>query len=128
MAKPAKKRGQSSPATEEMKRHSALLAAELETWPGVSVRPMFGMHGVWHGKKIFAALPRTRSLGLDNAIMLKFAKPSDKLRKQLELDHRILSFSSFAGEGNAQWYQFLIADDSDLRDALVWLAKASEAR
>jgi hypothetical protein len=48
--------------SEETKHIAALLERELMQWPDVSVRPMFGMHAVYHGAAIFAALPDKRAM------------------------------------------------------------------
>ena len=123
--KPAKKRaakGRSSPATEEMKRHAALIAAELEQWPGVSVRPFFGMWGAWRGKRIFAALPRTRNLGAENTMLFKLARLTPELAKRLQADERIADFSF---SGKAQWHQFAFESERDLPGLLAWLAEAA---
>jgi hypothetical protein len=111
-----------SPATEEMKRHAALIAAELEQWPGVTVRPFFGMWGAWRGKRIFAALPRTRSLGAENTMLFKFARLTPELAKRLQADERITDFSF---SGKAQWHQFTFESERDLPGLLAWLAEAA---
>jgi len=49
----------------------AFLERELASWPQVSTKPMFGMLAFYRGKRIFAALPRTRALGADNALIYK---------------------------------------------------------
>ena len=118
---PQRKRGEMGIASEEMKRIGALLAAELETWPGVSVRPMFGMLGVWRGKRIFAALPKTRSLGSERAVLLKFPKLSASLEKRLEANPHIAPFTF----GKTKWFQFEVAAERDLRELLEWLAVAA---
>jgi hypothetical protein len=124
--KPAKKsagkRRSMSPATDEMKRHAALIAAELEQWPGVRVRPFFGMWGAWRGKRIFAALPRTRSLGGENTMLFKFARLTPELAKRLQADQRIADFSF---SGKAQWHQFTFESERDLPGLLAWLAEAA---
>jgi hypothetical protein len=43
--------------SEETKQIAALLERELMQWPDVSVRPMFGMHAVYHGAAIFEEAP-----------------------------------------------------------------------
>jgi hypothetical protein len=122
VAKSAKS-GMFTPVSEEMKRLGALLAAELETWPGVSVRPMFGMLGVWRGKRIFAALPRTRSLGRDNAVLLKFSKMTAKRQVRMEAEPR---FGEFSFGGKAKWHRFRVQSEREISDLLAWLAEAYE--
>jgi hypothetical protein len=57
--------------SEDTKHIAALLERELIQWPDVSVRPMFGMHAVYHGAAIFAALPDKRAMGSPRAIAYK---------------------------------------------------------
>jgi hypothetical protein len=57
--------------SEETKHIAALLERELMRWPDVSVRPMFGMHAVYHGTAIFAALPDKRAMRSPRAIAYK---------------------------------------------------------
>jgi hypothetical protein len=66
-----KKRPSFALVGEEMRRRSALLAAEVLRWPGVRVGTMFGMQSVYRGKVIFAFLPTTRGLFEADAIMVK---------------------------------------------------------
>lgn len=65
------KRPKLTPVTEEMRRISTLLSEELLHWPGVSVRPMFGMHAFYHGSVVFAMLPDKRALESPTAIAYK---------------------------------------------------------
>src|SRR5260370_7747836 len=57
--------------SEETKHIAALLEQEVMQWPDVSVRPMFGMHAVYHGATIFAALPDKRAMRSPRAIAYK---------------------------------------------------------
>ena len=66
-----KKRPAFTPVSEEMRRRSALLAAEVLRWPGTRAGKMFGMQSLYRGEVIFAALPGTRGLWEPNAIMVK---------------------------------------------------------
>jgi hypothetical protein len=66
--------------TEETKRLAALIQRELLQWPDVSVRPMFGMHAVYRGSAIFAALPGKRAMSSPRAIAYKM--PPAKKTKQ----------------------------------------------
>src|SRR5260370_35752069 len=61
--------------SEETKHIAALLERELMQWPDVSVRPMFGMHAVYHGAAIFAALPDKRATRTSRAIAYKRLPP-----------------------------------------------------
>jgi hypothetical protein len=66
-----KKRPAFTPVGEEMRRRSALLAAEVLRWPETQVGKMFGMQSLYRGKVIFGMLPGTRGLWEANAIMVK---------------------------------------------------------
>lgn len=57
--------------SEETKHIAVLLEEELMQWPDVSVRPMFGMHAVYHGAAIFAALPDKRAMRSPHGIAYK---------------------------------------------------------
>jgi hypothetical protein len=54
-----------------MKRLSALLAEELGNWPGVTMRPMFGLRAVYRKGVIFAMLPDKRSFEIPDGIAYK---------------------------------------------------------
>jgi hypothetical protein len=98
---------------EEIKRWSGLIGDELATWPRVSSKPMFGMTAFYRGKHIFAALPRTRAAGTDRALLVKLPR----------VKHPRLKGSIGPGAG---WVSFELEAESDIADALTWLAKAYE--
>jgi hypothetical protein len=123
MAKARKRRLTSAPASEEMERIGALVAAELASWPGVQVKPLFGMFGAWRNKRIFAALPRTRNLGDDNSVLIKFARLTEPRLVRIAKEER---FSWFSFGRDTKWLRFRITDQRDVRDLLVWLAEAAE--
>jgi hypothetical protein len=50
--------------SEEMQHWSAMLQAELKTWPGVVYKRMFGFHSIYRRRTIFAALPYSRAFSL----------------------------------------------------------------
>ncbi len=85
---------------DELKPALAFLERELNSWPQVTIRPMFGMLAFYRGKRIFAALPRTRALGSSTGIICKL--PSDKDPAK-------------PGKG---WKTVDIVNDADLREAL----------
>ncbi len=109
--------------SEEMERWSALLGSEVATWPGVKIKPMFGFLSYYRGKRIFAALPRTKAMYSPNSIIFKFQRVSRALVTVLHRDPRI----STSEMGGAGWQCFELASDSDLRDALAWLDRAYRA-
>src|SRR5207248_2448438 len=75
--------------SDEMKRLSAMLEQELSTWPDVTVRPMFGMLGLYRHGVIFAALPRTRALHSGNSIIFKFDPMPRELLDRAKKDARV---------------------------------------
>ena len=99
------KRPKLAPVSEEMRHTSALLEQELLGWPGVSVRPMFGMRALYRGAAIFAMLPDKRALENPNAIACKLAGGTEKR------------------EG-AKWHLVELKNERDLKAALACLDKA----
>src|ERR1039457_5033439 len=57
--------------SEAMKRTSVLLAEELANWPGVTMRPMFGLRAIYRNGVIFAMLPDKRSFEVPDGIAYK---------------------------------------------------------
>ncbi len=109
--------------SEEMARWSALLGAEVATWPGISTKPMFGFIVYYRRKRIFAGLPKTKAMHSPNSIIFKFQHPTKALVTALHRDPRV----SISGMGGAGWQCFELGSDSDLRDALGWLDRAYRA-
>jgi len=109
---------------EEMREWSALLEGEVRGWPRVTSRPMFGFMGLYCGRRIFAALPRTRALSSPTSFILKFDPLPPKLLANLGRESRIKSESDAPG---AHWYAFELRSAADLNDALAWLNRAYEA-
>jgi hypothetical protein len=93
---------------EELKPALAFLERELASWPQVTAKPMFGMVGYYRGKRIFAALPRTRAIGTSNAILCKL--PRDQT----------------PGQPGRGWKTVEILSSADLREALRWLHRAHQ--
>jgi hypothetical protein len=88
--------------SEEMKRMSVLLAAELLTWPGVSSHPMFGLQAFYREGVVFAMLPVKRGFESPNGIAYKLASS----RKGLK------------------WRTFEVESEEDVGKALAVLEKA----
>jgi hypothetical protein len=97
----------------EMQRWCARLEDEVSTWPGVTTRPMFGLLALYRAKRIFAAIPRTRSVNSPFSVLLKLdAGDDDRLT---------------AGSGpGARWSGFEMGSADDIRPALALLARAYE--
>jgi hypothetical protein len=106
------------PISEEMKQWSALLKAEVSGWPQVSSRPMFGMHGVYRRKRIFAALPATRAIGTPNSVAFRLNPVPRDLAERALKEPRVTA--------GMRWHTFEVHSTEDLRDALWWLNQAYE--
>jgi len=105
--------------SEEMKRLAELLEGEVLGWPNVTSRPMFGMTGLYSGRKIFAVLPRTRALDVPDSIGFRLLKRPPQIVAELQNDERIV-MPTPAGK----WISFVIQSDADIHGALNWLALA----
>jgi len=97
----------------EMQRWCALLEAEVVKWPQVNTKPMFGLVALYRGKKIFAAVPRTRAAETERSILIKLPGVHDKRRL------------GASGPG-AGWIAFEINSESDIAEALQRLEQAYE--
>lgn len=97
----------------EMRHWCGLLEQELLTWPEVSTKPMFGMIGFYHGKNIFAAIPRTRAPETSRSLLIKLPGLNDKRLKR----------ASGPGSG---WVTYELESANDITDALTWLERAYE--
>lgn len=120
-----------APVSEAARQWAEALRAEVEQWPGVRVKRSFGMTLVYRGDVVFAALPSTRALHAEDAIMLKFQRESAAMARQLAADPHFLpgtlaSTHKAQGEGR-KWRFFLLRADSDVHAAIEWLAEAYRA-
>ncbi len=106
------------PVSEEMKQWSAMLKTEVSGWPQISTKPMFGMLGLYRGKKIFGGLPVTRGFDTPNSVIFRLDPMPQDLRQRALKDSRITS--------GKRWCSFEVGSTSDLRDALWWLNQAYE--
>lgn len=122
--KPSPPRPKLPRVTDEIKRLSALLETEVLAWPEVTSRPMFGLNGLYRGRRIFAVLPRTRAMDAPDSIAFRLPTRSTRITARLRVDDRIV-----APTPDAKWISFMIESDSDIHDALNWLELAyREAR
>src|SRR3974390_2969878 len=110
--------------SEEMKEWSAMLGAELNTWPQISTKKMFGFLFFFRKRAPFAALPQTRGFDSPSTMILKFHPMAPKLLMRAEADERIDARTRVPGQG---WFSFKLRTEADLRDALWWLNQAYEA-
>jgi hypothetical protein len=109
--------------TEEMRAWSAALEAEVLDWPQVTGKPMFGFLSVYRRGKIFAALPRTRTMDPPNSVAFKIEGASLQLTKKISAEPRIRG----AEFGQARWMTFEMSSNDDLRQVLQWLETAYDA-
>jgi hypothetical protein len=126
MAGVAKKKNpgpQLKPISEQMREWTAMLQSEVDTWPNVSAKKMFGMTSLYRGKHIFAALPYTRTPSVPDSFMFKFDRPSARTQDKLKADQRIISEQGIG----TRWFIFRMSSPQDLHAAVEWLAHADEA-
>lgn len=113
---------------EAMRGWAEALRTELAEWPGVTLKRSFGMTFAYRGEAVFAALPGTRALYSEDAILIKFHRETPALAKRLAADPHfaagtMASGHKSKGEGR-KWRIFLMRRDSDVHAAMEWLAEA----
>ena len=106
------------PISEEMKQWSAMLKTEVSSWPQIATKPMFGMMGLYRGKRIFGGLPVTRGFDTPNSVIFRFDPMPPDLEQRALKDSRIAP--------GKRWFSFNVASTADLREALWWLNQAYE--
>ena len=104
------------PISEEMKHWSAMLQTEVSGWPHISTQRMFGMLGLYRGKRIFGGLPVTRGFDTPNSVIFRFDPMPPDFEQRARKDSRI--------RPGKRWYSLELGSTSDLRDALWWLNQA----
>ena len=109
--------------SEETKQLSAMLGSELSTWPKVTSRPMFGLRGFYRGRKIFAALPVTRTIKNPSSFIFRIEPLPAKLLERAKAEPRIDTENAAP---SAKWLTFTLNSEADFRDALWWLNEAYE--
>jgi hypothetical protein len=117
--------------SEAMRNWAAALAGEVGTWPGVAMRSAFGMTLVYRNGTVFAALPKTRALYEEDAILLKFKEQPASLAQRIAaeprfagtMEQRRKTKGKSGGEGQ-RWRIFRMRDDGDVHRAIEWLAEA----
>ena len=117
---------------EAMRAWAEALAREVEAWPGVTVKRAFGMTLVYRNGVVFGALPRTRALYEEDAILVKFLSEPARLAPRISaeprfaagtMEQRRTTKSKKRGEGR-RWRIFVMRADADVHDAIKWLAEA----
>src|SRR5215467_7158122 len=117
-ARAMRERPKMPPISEEMKQWSAMLKTEVSGWPQISTKPMFGMMGLYRGKKIFGGLPVTRGFDTPNSVIFRFDPMPADLEQRALKEPRITP--------GKRWFSFEVRSSGDLRDALWWLNQAYE--
>jgi hypothetical protein len=131
-SKPAAKKRTAKPSlrnkfpliSEEMKQWSAMLQSELNSWPAISTKSMFGFIFFYRRKVVFAALPRTRGFDSPSSVLFKFNPMPPGLQERAKSDPRMESSKEPKSKG---WFSFEMGSTDDLRDALFWLDQAYRA-
>jgi hypothetical protein len=72
-----------------MKAWTAVLAAELEAWPQVSTRAMFGLTAWYRRDRIFAVLPKSRGMDSPDSLAFKLPSANPRLLARIRKDARI---------------------------------------
>jgi hypothetical protein len=111
------------PISDAMKEWSAMLQSELNCWPGITTKSMFGFLSFYRKGTIFAALPQTRGFSSSSSLIIKFNPMPPALLKRAQADSRLDTHTRIPGKG---WFSFELNSESDLRDALFWLNQAYE--
>jgi hypothetical protein len=117
--------------SETARAWAGALATELAEWPRVTVKNAFGMSMIYRGGVVFAALPNTRSLYVEDAILMKFLSEPPGLAKRIAAEERFAA-GTMAQQGNGNprkgesrfWRVFLIRESGDVHVAMEWLGEA----
>jgi hypothetical protein len=110
------------PATEEIRRLSALIAGEVLTWPKVASKKMFGMNSLYRGAQIFAALPDKRAFFSGQCLIFKLHRVDDRLASKLANDSRV----NRSARIGAKWFGYELDQATDVNGAIGWLSEAYE--
>jgi len=106
--------------SDEMRRICVLLGAELESFPEVTSKPMFGFLGYYRDGMIFAALPKTKALGSPNSVIFKLNAAPKKVFDRADKDPSI----KLSSHGMKGWHSLEIASELDIAHAQYWLVEA----
>ena len=117
------------PTSEAAWRWAEALREEMEHWPGVTAKRAFGMVLVYRGEVVFAALPGTRALYEEDAVLIKFARETPALAKRIAGENSFAA-GSMQNRGkkkqgeSRKWRIYLLREERDAREAVEWLAQA----
>ena len=84
---------------------------------------------VYREATVFAALPVTRALFEEDAILIKFVRENPALLKKIAAEKRFAAGTmqergrKKQGEGR-KWRIYLLREERDAREAVEWLARA----
>ena len=110
------------------------LREKVERWAGVVLKRAFGMTLVYREDVVFAALPGTRALFEEDAILIKFARETQALAKRIAAA-RCFGAGTMEQQGRSQkkkqgerriWRIYLLREERDAREAVEWLAHGYE--
>ena len=127
-------RSMMKPTSEAARRWADGLREEVELWPGVALKRAFGMTLVYRGDVVFAALPGTRALFEEDAILIKFARETPALARRIATA-RCFAAGTMEQQGERRkkkhgerrkWRIYLLREERDAREAVEWLARAYE--
>lgn len=123
------RRAMMKPTSEAGRRWAAALQVELQEWQGVTSKRAFGMVMVYRGDVVFAALPGTRALYEEDAILIKFASETPSLVRRIAAEKCFtagtMQQSSRKKQGESRkWRIYLLREERDAREAVEWLAEA----
>ena len=128
----AKKRAKMMPSSESMRAWALAVSREIEAWPDVALKNAFGMMLVYRKGIVFAALPRTRALYQQDAILIKFLLEPPALSARIAADQRFAGTMEQRGASSGRepksqgrkWRIFVMRDDADVHAAIEWLGDA----
>ena len=127
-----RKRGKMKLSSEAMRGWAEGLGREVEGWPGVTVKAAFGMSWAYRGETVFAALPGTRAIHHEDAILMKFMDEPPAMKARIQADERFAAGTmerqtttkGKPGREGRKWRIFLMRGDGDVHAAIEWLAEA----
>jgi hypothetical protein len=126
-----KKRIAMKATSEAMRGWAEALAGEVKQWPGVTLKSAFGMMLVYRTGIVFAALPRTRALYEEDAVLIKFMSEPAALAKRIAgeprfvgtMEQRMTKKHKTVSESK-RWRILRIREDADVHTAIEWMAEA----
>ena len=111
-----------SHVSEAMRQWCALMEAELLSWPQVTAKPMFGMLGFYRNGNIFAAVPKDRTVGNTDAVLVKLQGASEKVAAEALGSPKAITTAM----PKAGWICMAMDSIDDVRVMLDWFSRAYE--